>query len=49
MFDVISYVLGRVKGKKEGVGTVVLEGNAYTFVDRNQDSNIEIEEESDGE
>lgn len=42
MFDVISYILGLVKGKEEGTGNVVLEGDSYTFTDSQSDGNIVI-------
>ena len=42
MFDVISYILGLVKGKEEGTGNVVLEGDDYTFTDAQSDGNIVI-------
>ena len=50
-FDITSYLMGTVKGKKDGQGTVVMETDAYTFTDANSDGNVvieEAEEESNG-
>lgn len=40
-FDVISYILGLVKGKVDGEGNVTFEGNV-TCTDPNNDGNIII-------
>ena len=45
MFDVVSYILGLVKGKDVGKQTVVIEGDAYTFTDTNSDGNIVVTKE----
>ena len=51
-FDITSYLLGEVKGKRDGQGTVVMETDAYTFTDADSDGNVVIaetsEEEQDG-
>lgn len=41
MIDVISYLIGMLKGKK----TVVLDGDGYTFTDPNNDGNIVVTKE----
>lgn len=44
--DIISYILGLVKGKKDGAGTVVVEpGDEYKFTDPNGDGNIVVTKE----
>lgn len=40
MDDIISYILGRKKGEKTGRGTVIIEGNEYSFSDPNHDGHI---------
>lgn len=46
MFDVVSYILGLVKGENDGKGTVVVEpGDEYTFTDPNGDGNIVVTKE----
>ena len=40
MIDIISYILGLVRGKS----TVVLDSSAYTFTDSSNDGNIVITE-----
>ena len=40
--DIISYILGFKKGKEEGTGNVILEGDDYTFTDAQSDGNIVI-------
>ena len=41
--DIASYVLGMKKGTEQGGGTVVIEGDAYTFTDDGE-GNIIVEE-----
>lgn len=43
--DIVSYVIGLSKGKKEGASEVIIEGTDYTFTDENNDGNIVIEED----
>lgn len=47
-FDVTSYVIGTKKGyekgKEEWSGSVVLEGDDYTFTDQNNDGHVVISE-----
>ena len=40
MFDVVSYIIGLVKGKEEGTGSIVLEDGDYVFTDSNSDGNV---------
>ena len=40
MDQVLSYLLGLKKGKKTGRGTVIIEGNEYSFSDPNHDGHI---------
>ena len=45
MIDIISYILGMLKGKKSAAGNVVIEeGGDYTFSDTGNDGNIVITE-----
>ena len=47
--DILWYLIGLLKGKKQGEGHIVIEGEGYTFTDPNNDGNIVItKEESDG-
>ena len=48
-FDITSYLLGEVKGKRDGQGTVVMETDAYTFTDADSDGNVVIAEASEEE
>lgn len=41
--DFISYIIGLIKGRKEGTQDVVLEGDSYTFTDPNSDGNVVME------
>ena len=41
--DFISYIIGLIKGRKEGTQNVVLEGDSYTFTDPNNDGNVVME------
>ena len=43
-FDFVAYIMGLVKGKKDGADTVILETDAYTFTDADSDGNVVIEE-----
>ena len=43
--DIISYIIGLLKGRKEGSSNVVLEGDSYTFTDSQSDGNIVITKE----
>lgn len=43
--DMISFIIGLLKGKKEGTGNIVLEGGDYKFSDPNNDGNIVITKE----
>lgn len=45
--DIISYILGLIKGKKDGEKHVVIEGDGYTYTDPNNDGNIVIEKDGD--
>lgn len=47
-FDITSYLMGEEKGKVEGAGTVIIDGNEYEFTDANNDGHIVITERSDG-
>lgn len=40
MDDIISYIMGLIHGKKTGRGTVIIEGNEYSFSDPNHDGHI---------
>lgn len=40
MLDIISYLMGLIKGKPH----VILEGDGYSYTDSNSDGNIEITE-----
>lgn len=42
MEDILSFVIGLAKGREEGTGNVVLEGEGYNFTDPNNDGNIVI-------
>lgn len=41
--DIVSYVMGLIKGEKEGEKHVILEGSDYTFSDTNASGNVVIE------
>lgn len=40
MNDIIDYIMGKKKGIKTGRGTVIIEGNEYSFSDPNHDGHI---------
>lgn len=42
--DVLSYIIGLVKGKEKGKSTVELSGDKYKFTDANNDGHIVITE-----
>jgi hypothetical protein len=42
--DVLSYIIGLMKGKEKGKSNVEIEGTGYTYTDSNNDGNIEIKE-----
>lgn len=42
--DILSYIIGLLKGRKQGKGEVVLDGDDYTFSDPQADGNIVITE-----
>ena len=44
MMDMISFLMGLIKGRKQGEGEVILDSDSYTFTDTNTDGNIVIEE-----
>lgn len=46
MIDIISYVMGLIKGRKQGTKHVVLEGDGYTYTDSQNDGNVVITEVS---
>lgn len=43
--DMISFIIGLLKGKKEGTGNIVLEGGDYAYTDSDGDGNIVITKE----
>lgn len=46
--DFISYIIGLIKGIRDGTGRVMLEdGEDYTFTDAQGDGNIVIEKEGE--
>ena len=45
--NILSYVIGWLRGKKEGTKHVELEGDGYTFSDTLSNGNIVIEEAND--
>ena len=45
--DILSYIIGLLKGREQGKGEVVLDGDGYTFTDANHDGHIVIEEDDD--
>lgn len=47
MEDILSFIMGMIKGTQEGAGNVVLDGD-YNFTDPNHDGNIVITKK-DGE
>ena len=42
--DILSYIIGLLKGRKQGKGEVTLDGDSYTFSDPQHDGNITITE-----
>ena len=42
--DIISYVMGKLKGLKEGSQNVTIESETYEFIDTNSDGNVVIQE-----
>lgn len=46
MEDILSFIMGMIKGTEEGTGNVVLDGD-YTFSDPNHDGNIVITKDGD--
>lgn len=40
--DIISFLIGLMKGKEEGTGTIVLETDGYQITDPNEDGNLVI-------
>lgn len=42
MLDIISYLIGFIKGVKKGETHVVIEGDGYTYTDPSNDGNIII-------
>lgn len=46
MIDIISYVMGLIKGRKQGTKNVVLDGDGYTYTDSQNDGNVVITEVS---
>lgn len=51
MLDILSYLLGIMKGKKIGIAEgskhVIIDGDGYIFTDSNNDGNIVITEVSE--
>lgn len=47
MLDLISYIFGYKKGRKDGASDVVIAGDTYTYTDPNNDGNIVITEVTD--
>lgn len=43
--DILSYIIGLLKGREQGKSEVVLEGDGYTFSDPQHDGHIVIEED----
>lgn len=44
MFDLFSFFMGLVKGRKQGAKNVTLEGDDYEYTDSNTDGHIVITE-----
>lgn len=44
MIDIVSYILGLIKGRKEGMENIVISGN-LTVADPDSDGNIIVSEE----
>lgn len=42
--DMLSYIIGLIKGKKQGKSEIDLEGDNYSFSDSQNNGNIVIEE-----
>ena len=42
--DILSYIIGLIKGRKQGKSEVVLDADGYTFSDPNHDGHIVITE-----
>lgn len=47
MIDIISYVMGLIKGRKQGTKNVVLDGDGYTYTDSQHNGNVVITEVND--
>lgn len=47
MFDLASYFMGLIKGRKQGAKDVTIEGDGYEYTDSNTDGHIVITEVND--
>ncbi len=44
MIDIVSYVMGLIKGRKQGAKDVTIDGDGYEYTDSNTDGHIVITE-----
>jgi len=44
MFDLASYFMGLIKGRKQGAKDVTIDGDGYEYTDSNNDGHIVITE-----
>ena len=44
MFDLASYFMGLIKGRKQGAKDVTIDGDGYEYTDSNTDGHIVITE-----